>query len=124
MFITQSAEEVKQSLLLNSNTAIVAVRVGAASLWSVSPDQFGSEATVESEARFRPAGFRRTEADESLIFAIEFRFIARTSPEGSKPRDLIKISCVLEAEYQLNPQFKPTDEQIKAFHRGNAVFNG
>jgi hypothetical protein len=127
MFIRQSAEEIKQSLIVNSNTAIDAIRLVEASLWSASPGQFAHEMTAESEARFRPGACRHS--PESVTFEISFKFTVRKSEEGrkpedvKKPEDLIKISCLFEAEYSLKPDFHPTEEQLRAFHHGNAVFN-
>jgi hypothetical protein len=121
MFITQSPEAIKQSLELNAHAAIDAIRLASATLWSVPPERFGPEMSAESEVSFRPGVFRK--GDHSLIFGIDFKCTARTTEEGAKPQDLIKISCVLEAEYSVNPEFEPRDDQIKAFHAGNAIFN-
>jgi hypothetical protein len=123
MFISQTAEEIKQSLMVNANTAINVIRLAEATLWSVSPDKFDPEMTVESEVRYRPGTCRRS--DGSVFFGINFKFTVRRSQEEStsKPQELIKISCTLEADYSLNPKFDPTTSQLKAFHHGNAVFN-
>lgn len=121
MFISQSADEIRQSLVVNANTAIDAIRLAGANLWSVSPETFSEHPTVESEVRFRPAVCKQTV--ETVVFAVDFKFTVRKSQEGKKSQDLIKIACTLEAEYSINPKFKPTPEQLKAFHHGNAVFN-
>lgn len=40
-----------------------------------------------------------------------------------KRAPFLKISCTLVLEYSLRPEFSPTENQIRAFHEGNAVFN-
>jgi hypothetical protein len=121
MFITQTPEEIKLSLELNANSAINAVRLAAASLWCSPSDKFMAGVAAESEVSFRPGEFRLVE--RSLVLGVDFKFIARVSGETPKPQNLIKISCVLEAVYSLRPGFDPSDDQIKAFQSGNAVFN-
>ncbi len=127
MFIRQSPEEIKQSLIVSSHPAMDAIRGGDAPLWSASPGRCGPELTAESAARFRPGA--RHHSAESATFEINFKFTVRKSEEGrkpedvKKPEDLIKVSCLFEAEYSLKPDFHPTAEQLRAFHHGNAVFN-
>jgi hypothetical protein len=104
------------------NAAIVAVRLASATLWSVPPDiLLTGDTAAETATKFRPVGYRHSA--ESVVFAVDFKFFAERPQEGAKPLDLIKISCAFEAEYLVNPKFKPTDEQLKAFHEGNVIFN-
>ena len=119
MFIKQSEEAVRQSLILNVNAAIDEIRLAEAQLWSASPDDLGME--VETQVKFRAAEVSRKEG--SIIFAIDFEFIARTSGLEEKPKDLVKVACKLEASYHLKPDFVPTETQIEASHKGNVVFN-
>jgi hypothetical protein len=119
MFIRQSEEDIRQSLILNVNAAIDAIRLAEATLWSAPPEDLGTD--LETEVKFRAANFRRKV--ESIIFVVDFKFTARCSNETTKPKDLIKVACKFEAEYHLKPEFDPTEAQIKAFHKGNVIFN-
>jgi len=121
MFITQSPEEIRQSLTFNANASIVAIRLAEARVWGISPEDLAPEMTVETGTRFHAAARRRI--GETVTFAVDFRFAARRSENGAKPQDLFKVYCKLEAQYSIKPDFEPTEEQLKAFHGGNVIFN-
>lgn len=66
--------------------------------------------------------------ESALISEIDFSFRAvpaATDPTESKEEaeDAIRIDCSIEAIYQVREDYKPTEEQRKAFLEGNAVFN-
>ncbi len=120
MFIRQSEEEIKQSLVLNVNCAIQRIRVAEAALWSTPPNDLALD--VDSELEFRPSGVRRQK--DSIVFVVDFLVTARgPGDESVKSKDLFRVSCKLEAEYTLRPEFDPTEVQITAFHKGNVIFN-
>jgi hypothetical protein len=55
-----------------------------------------------------------------LSIPIRFGFKAVTVPDK---RDVLLVTCRLEAIYELAEGFEPTPEQVDAFRLGNAVFN-
>ncbi len=44
--------------------------------------------------------------------------------EGTRKRtEVLLIECLFEAEYQLQPGYQPTEDEVKAFQSANAIFN-
>lgn len=120
MIIEQDAQEVRESFALNTNAALERIRLAEAEVWSAGDMDLESVGeSVDSGIQFRPAKAHLTV--HSLALEVEFEFWLRT--RGENPIDLFRLDCRFEARYSLRPDFKPTDSQIKAFHRGNAVFN-
>ena len=72
MLIKQSPEEIKQSLILNANVAIDAIRLSEANIWSRPASNFDPEEEMETEVRFRPGVIHRPEG--VLVFTIDFDF--------------------------------------------------
>ena len=61
---------------------------------------------------------------------MEFRFrIIRDAKKNkaesgeAESGEIVKIACRFDGTYGVRKDFQPTEEQIQAFHRGNAIFN-
>lgn len=119
MVIKQTTEELKQAIALNCNSDLISIRVTQAELWSAPTDNLIDDQEAETEIAFRPTVVRRQ--SDSLGLTIEFHF--GVSSGVDKPMDLLKVNCRFEAVYSIATDFEPTNEQIAAFHKGNAVFN-
>lgn len=118
IIIEQDAQETREAFALNTNAALVGLRLANAGLSSLS-SQAALGDTMSTEIDFRPG--RVTQDDRDLSLGIEFTFLLRDG--GSTGQELLRIACSFEVEYELRPSFAPTEEQLRAFHKGNAVFN-
>lgn len=119
MVIQQTTEELRESIALNYNSALVSIRVTEAELWSATSRDLNDGGEAETEIGFRPTSVRREE--DFLGLTIKFHFGLSSGTE--KPTNLVRVSCQFEALYSLATDFEPTERQIAAFHKGNAVFN-
>ena len=62
--------------------------------------------------------------NESLYVNTQFLLRVFTGEnEQSTDHDILRVKCKFEAEYVLLHDYKPSDAEIEAFRRGNAVFN-
>lgn len=123
MLITQSVEELQAATQLHLNSAIQSIRLSSSRCRSVNFDQLKSLEQIETRVGFKPT--TAVTDGEKLTLTIEFTFTAQSlTTEGKKkPTEVMGIHCELEACYNLKPGFSPTETQIAAFHKGNAVFN-
>jgi hypothetical protein len=116
--IQQDPQELRDSLALNSKASFGSLRLVESRCWAKSRFQdvkFGLELGVE----FRPTEARAER--QCLQLGTQFTFFLRSSRR--KTVEALRIECRFEAEYQLKPGYKPSDAEIGAFHRANAVFN-
>ena len=119
--IEQDQAEIAQSFELHTNSALDILRLVRAEIVGPSePEKVEGE--LQTSFSFKPAAVKRL--DGSLGLQIDFQFNIFKTPDGAQPqRDYVSIHCTFEARYLLRPGFQPTDDQISAFHKGNAIFN-
>jgi hypothetical protein len=127
--IEQDQTEVRASFALNTNAALVAVRLAEATLRSQS--QFQREAgddtqQLETTYQFQPVSVLLSE--NRLVVGISFGLTVRpevdeTAPAVTPADEVFRVDCLFEADYEIRSGFVPTEEQIRAFHHGNAIFN-
>jgi len=56
-----------------------------------------------------------------LVIELRFSFEGKDSSESE--RSMFRVGCGFELIYDLHGKVRPTDEEIDAFKKGNAVFN-
>jgi hypothetical protein len=120
ILIEQPAEDVKLSFEFQTNAEISGIRLANANI-ARTPDFVFDESggVLTSGVSFKPVDRRRQ--NHSITLAVEFDFRIWAGEE--EPRDLARIRCRFDADYDLHPDFDPSEPQIAAFHNGNAVFN-
>jgi len=118
--IKQDLSQNRQAFVLVQSTSIQAVRLAGARIVRTSaPDDI--HGSLETTLSFKEGAARQTV--NALQLSVEFEFSIREGGERQSdcsPR--LTIECSFEALYTLRPDFKPTDEQISAFHASNAIF--
>jgi hypothetical protein len=79
-------------------------------------------AGIEATTAFNPSAWNR--AEHVLTMEVRFLYKLTWRPEPERePVELMSLTCTLQADYAVRPGYEPTDEEITAFHHGNAVFN-
>ncbi len=124
--IEQYPDEVRLSFEFQVNSEISAIRLTSAAITRMpdSPLQEGN-AALTSGVAFRPTELRHSVAVgaevQVLTFAVDFDFHIASGDDLTD--ELAKVQCRFEADYLLRPGFEPSEEQTRAFHSGNAIFN-
>jgi preprotein translocase subunit SecB len=62
-------------------------------------------------------------SDGQLLVEVSFRLTGSKKEDTSKNKTIVCVECTFEVSYHLHPEFTPSEEQIKAFKDGNAIFN-
>lgn len=118
--IEQQAEAVKLSFEFQTNAEICGIRLVSANVSRTDFVLGEAGGMLASGLVFRPADRGRDQ--QHVTFAVEFDFRI-WSGQGDDKRDLARIRCKFDADYDLNPGFDPAEAQMAAFHHGNAIFN-
>jgi hypothetical protein len=116
--IEQDAQEARDAFAVNTNSALRKIRLADATMTSV-PMHAAAGGAISTELHFEPGKSQIDE--EGLRLSIDFRFALHDGV--SEGQELVRLNCTFEVEYEVNREFTPAEEQIRAFHRGNAVFN-
>lgn len=123
--IEQQPEDVALSFELQVNAEISGVRLSSANISRSSPDFVLDEYSgfLTSGVSFKPA--ERKRLDQRITLAVEFEYRIRSGDMAgtNDGQDLARIRCKFEADYDLSPNFDPSELQVVAFHGGNAIFN-
>jgi len=118
--IFQTKDETELALAVNRNARISDVRLARAKTTADRPEIAIKKPLLVSlnvKAKHIEA------SDGQLVIEVSFRLTGVPKEGTSKNRMVICVECTFEVSYQLHPEFTPTDEQIKAFKDGNAIFN-
>lgn len=118
--IEQQAEDVKLSFEFQTNAEICGVRLVSANILRTDFELDEAGGMLASGLVFRSTDQGRDQ--QRVTFAVEFDFRI-WSGEGAEKRDLARIRCKFDADYDLSPGFDPAEAQMAAFHQGNAIFN-
>ncbi|MGA2774170.1 MAG: hypothetical protein ABSG26_25555 [Bryobacteraceae bacterium] len=114
--IVQSREERKLGQTVHTNAEIEAIRLVEvnAKCKSLAGDlDFPLSFTID----VRPTDA----AVKSSRLTVDTRFFLKVTTKEKV--DVISLECIIGADYTLQGDFTPSDEQIKAFQEGNAIFN-
>jgi len=118
MQISQTQDEIQALVALHTRCAL-----GSVTLLSCAARRipFGSSPTEPIDLRAAPPAVESARMGQNLRVHIRF---SQTAMDASAPQqEIFAIDCVFEACYQLEAGYQPSDEEIKAFSEGNAVFN-
>lgn len=102
---------------VHQNSAIEGIRLANAKLTSGEADWAASEA-LNVSFRFKS---KVVELVQTLMrIEVAFRMTGEAKETGAK---VVRVDCVFEGRYGLNPEFAFTKEHAEAFANGNAIFN-
>lgn len=114
--IVQSREERKLGQTVHTNAEIEAIR-----LVEVNAKCKSLAGDIDFPLSFA-IDVRPTDAAvKSSRLTVDTRFFLKVMTKEKV--DVISLECVIAADYTLQGDFTPSDEQIKAFQEGNAIFN-
>ncbi len=117
ILIAQDEQQTRLAFEVHRNADLSRIRLARSRVESAPLEEFGKE-PLSLDFRFRP---RREKGTEGLLrLAVHFQMAAKARDSG-KP--VVRVEAVFEADYELAQGFQPTDEQVKAFQGGNAIFN-
>jgi hypothetical protein len=127
ILIEQSSEEAKLAFEVHRNTSIERVRLSRTKASARSTEEW-ADAQISVAFNFRAKEIAGPE--RIMRLEISFRMKGNRSLEetggGSAEPDrepFIVIECAFEVDYELQEDFVPSPDHVKAFREGNAVFN-
>jgi hypothetical protein len=122
--IGQTKHQTELAVAVHQRAEIKSIRLSGAKICGIVPpdDQLQNvQLTMEVKSK------RIKNPAESLRIGILFRLAGSTNAalasNKSRNGEIFSIDCTFEVEYSLEPGFKPTSDQIRAFKDGNAIFN-
>jgi len=119
--IFQTKEETQLAVTVHQNAEINDVRLARAKVTADRPtsnmkNPIAITMGVKSRQVEGPVG--------QILIEVSFRLAGATKKSDQpKNRTAVCVECTFEVGYQLKPGFAPTEEQIRAFKEGNAIFN-
>jgi hypothetical protein len=118
--IFQTKEETELAIAVNHNAQISDVRLARAKVAADHPENaLKNPITVTIGVKARQV----ENTSSQLLVAVSFRLAGSINEDQPNKRNVLCVECTFEVNYQLRPDFTPTDEQVKAFKDGNAIFN-
>ena len=118
--ITQTPDEIGQSISVHSKAALKRVRLIATSANSV---QIDDRETIKLNCDIQHRTKTATLDAQTLATPIEFRMTLRDTDVGDEDDPFFHVEALFEAVYELDAGFEPTLDEIQSFARGNAVLN-
>ncbi len=125
MIIEQDQSQIKNAVAFHTRAAIRSLRLVQSKAWNrrSAPDKIPA---ATFDIQFRPTGVHV--GPECLTIETDFTFVVtevvgEPSPTQESQEPLIFIDCRFEAQYSLNSDYHPSDDEIEAFRAANAVFN-
>ncbi|MGB7957238.1 MAG: hypothetical protein WCF77_00125 [Minisyncoccia bacterium] len=118
--IFQTKEETELAIAVNHNAQISDVRLARAKVAADHPEN------VLKKPITLTIGVKAKQVENTngqLSVEVNFRLAGSKNDDQPKKRTVLCIECTFEVSYQLGPDFTPSDEQVKAFKDGNAIFN-
>ncbi|MGH9622171.1 MAG: hypothetical protein ACRD4Q_07885 [Candidatus Acidiferrales bacterium] len=119
ILIEQEEEKVANAFEVNRNVVLRSIRLASATLTSTRLEEVDNVA-LQTQVSFEPTNVS-SEA-ETLVLSVSFVFRI-IEGENRAGAEIVRIDCQLEADYGVRPDCVLTDQQIAAFHSGNAIFN-
>jgi hypothetical protein len=119
MIIEQDKKQLHDAIALHTKAAVKSLRLAQSQVWSRPRATAGDIGDVSFDITFKPAAFNMAEG--CLTIDTDFNFVI---VEESKERSpVILIECRFEAQYELAPEYKPSEGEVEAFRAANAIFN-
>ena len=118
--IEQTKDESQLAISLHQNAELGGIRLASAKVTGDSPNSVIKEpilVSMDIKAK------HIKDAKGKLVIEVCFRLTGVKKSDPSKDKAVLCIECAFEASYHLKAGFEPTEEQIKAFKDGNAIFN-
>jgi hypothetical protein len=115
--IEQSQEEAKLAFEVHQHAALGRIRLARAKIESRAPE--GAKGPLAVRFRIRSKALENAPKDV-LRLEIAFRMDARQ--EGEQAYAAV-VDCAFETDYLLLQGFVPGPDHVRAFRKGNAVFN-
>ena len=113
--IEQSAEELRLTLEFQQRVSLSNVR-----LRSFSARRADKEPEIEEGLELDLKHETKRGEDAASCFIVTMTIEARG--DGDPDKLLFRVECEFELTFDVQPDFSPSDEQLIAFERGNAVF--
>ncbi len=121
--IEQSRDQLRRSSVLTRNASIQNIRVLSGSYRRIGEEELVAIAagTLQAEVFFKPSNIQVLNQRLYAAASFECKVIPESTDTASF--EVLKIECVLEAIYLLREGYSPTESELNAFHRGNAIFH-
>jgi hypothetical protein len=118
--IEQTRDESLLAISLHQNAEICGIRLAHANASAISPEiAMKKDIAVSMDVKATRIGCE----GESLVIEVGFSFKGTQKPEQKKCPPVISVESTFQVTYRLKPGFEPTDDQVRAFKDGNAIFN-
>lgn len=115
--IEQDERQTKLAFEVHRNSELRRIRLARSRVESLVPENFPPPPLTVS---FRFSS-KRLDAPEGILrLLVNFTMAAKSDQARLLP---VRIEAAFEADYALAEGFNPTDEHVKAFKSGNAIFN-
>ena len=118
IYIEQDPAEVRSSFEVQRRAEIRSLRLLSASLKS-HPAIRKLTHPLDASIGFQVTSAEQTEKELTVV--LDFTLSANDS--GEPPQRAYRIKCAIAVTYDLEHDFEPSEEQLKAFSQANAVFN-
>ena len=118
IYLEQEASEVEASFATQRRAEILGLRLLSASLKS-NPKLEGLSYPLELEVGFRVVS---TEV-QGRTLAVTIDFTLSATDSSRPPLRAYRIRCAIQASYELEAEFEPTQAQLSAFAGANVIFN-
>lgn len=114
--IEQDEQQTKLAFEVHRNSQLQRIRLARSRVESVAPEELASPLTVS----FRFTSKRLDAPAGTLRLLVSFQMIAKPEQTTQVP---VRVDASFEADYALAKGFAPTEQHVKAFKSGNAIFN-
>ena len=121
--IEQTLEQARMAFEVHQHAAMDAIRLARGKVSAhVSED---SDRRLSIEFSFKSKVLPGRAGEMLLEIAFRMSGTPETDSEDSRGKadPAVLVECAYEARYSLNEDFQVTEEQVKAFKDGNAIFN-
>ena len=118
MLISQTRADLEASRIVGANVTLRDIRLAYIRAQSEPPSLLRVVQNSAPQITSKPRIYSLRE--ENLILPIE---LSLKVPNGEAEEFMISIDCTFEADYTVKAGFEPTQEQLRAFHEANAIFN-
>lgn len=118
--IEQTSEETRLAISVNRNAAMDTIRLVRAKLSSDRPNETHGR-PISLVYQFKAEQYEVSAG--ALMVEVDFGLTGSEENEKSKSKCPLSVECTFEVTYRLHPDFQPSEDQVKAFKDGNAIFN-
>jgi hypothetical protein len=113
--------EMRESNAFSRNAELTLVSVSSASFSATRPLPQEIGKPLFTGIKFAPKEIALFDA--SVRASTSFQFVISKSPNHEENEIIVLFDCVLDATYQLQKGYKPSESELQAFQKANVVYN-